>query len=280
MLSFAAIMLLFAVSCIYRGRMLGDISFALFTSSVYSIITYIVINYRKYKSKGLVLRAYFVFLFRRRRKVRISISYLYRIVIRDPRDNQERFLLITNAKWGNVTPVGGTYKYFDSAEAFLKSVDAKACVEAEANEREDYKNDLRLILPVNNLWKIFNWFDKGFEREYDVIREFYEELIDSGLCGLSEFKKLNYSKYASHKRFHKYNKAKGYYEIHQFDVFQIFLNGTQESEINTCIENCSKAQRKDDVRTTARLYLASEEEIRKDRLSNGLVLGDNAKFVL
>jgi hypothetical protein len=119
------------------------------------------------------------------KKIRVSISYLYRIKVDD------KYLLIqSNRIKGQYQPIGGVYKRFNTAsDVFdkLKIVD----VSGYAADK-DGRNDLRVKVPSKNLVKFIKWFESREDRELDPLREFYEELVGVGILSKENFPHFNY----------------------------------------------------------------------------------------
>lgn len=106
------------------------------------------------------------------RKKECRISFACLLAIR----HDDRYLLIRNFNRPETFgPIGGVYKYYDTAKSFLDSVQYRQQHTVKAREH----NDLRGFIPINNLNKMIKWFDKGIDREVEsVSREFREEIIE------------------------------------------------------------------------------------------------------
>jgi hypothetical protein len=112
-------------------------------------------------------------------KVRISVSYLFRIKVDD------RYMLIKGRRWDQYQPVGGVYKVSSGARQFLNDVGAldDDLVPVDAVS----KNDLRIRIPGRNLIRFMRWFEAGFSRETSPWREFCEELIVTNILRFEDF---------------------------------------------------------------------------------------------
>lgn len=119
-----------------------------------------------------------------RETVRVSASYLYRIRVGN------EYLLIKSARFDHFQPVGGVYKFHASSaerRRDLQILDDDLLVPDEVSE-----GDLRVRLPGRNLLSFVRWFEEGRGREVDGWREFYEELVGSGILPSSAFKFVKY----------------------------------------------------------------------------------------
>jgi len=212
-----------------------------------------------------------------KRKIRVSMAALFRVIVED------KYLLITNIKHRVIAPVGGVYKFFKPAKVFIQD-ELKAEEERIAPTFVDpkkYENDLRLIFPIGKLLKFLQWFDSGKGREYSPIREFYEELIDTGLIANSSiFYNIKFSKYNTIRVFTKYDIAGGYhYSLHHYDIFDVYLTDEQKNIIKQVVESTLKTPIKP-FEIPDGLFLATKNEIESGQLSIGQKLGNNVRFIL
>ena len=113
------------------------------------------------------MRIWFMLLFNRNERVRISCAYLFRI------KSDNKYLLIKNKRIDQFQPVGGVYKYYES----FKDESNKLGLTFEKNDNFYEKNDLRVYVPAKKVLRFIKWFNSGKNREINVTREFYEELI-------------------------------------------------------------------------------------------------------
>jgi hypothetical protein len=130
-------------------------------------------------TSGKYLRLSFYGLRYRRRLVRVSVSYLFRIKL------DGDYLLIRSARFQNFIPVGGVYKVSPRAgNAFdrFSAIDDDLVAIDEVSDR-----DLRIRLPANRLVTFLRWFERGVERETSPWREFYEELLTDGILPTAAF---------------------------------------------------------------------------------------------
>lgn len=114
-----------------------------------------------------------------RRRVRVSVSYLYRISLCGS------YLLVRGHRWPQYQPVGGVYKTTPAASPTLDEIGALNDDLVQPDELSEH--DLRLRIPGRNLYRFYQWFDSGKDRETSPWREFYEELVKPGLLASAEF---------------------------------------------------------------------------------------------
>ncbi|MEH1028554.1 hypothetical protein V6W11_12485 [Micromonospora profundi] len=115
----------------------------------------------------------------RNRMIRVSLSYIFRIKVDD------RYLFIKSARAPVYLPVGGVYKMTAGAKGLLDSMGVVAddLVPVDAVSRDD----LRVRVPGKNLSQFMRWFNRGTSRETDHWREFYQELVESGIVDADVF---------------------------------------------------------------------------------------------
>ncbi|MFC0490284.1 SMODS-associated NUDIX domain-containing protein [Sinomonas atrocyanea] len=179
-----------------------------------------------------------------RKRVRISASYLYRIRI----DNE--YLLIRGQRFDQYQPVGGVYKSHPSSSGVL----------GEMNVLNDdllapdaiSEGDLRVRVPGKHLLPFVRWFEEGHGREIDGWREFYEELVATGILSKELF------------RFVKYDHVKRLYQPMRFspwansqeiliaDILELLPTPAQEQELRQL-----KSKSHPDI------FWASETQIRR-----------------
>ena len=121
-----------------------------------------------------------------RTRVRISASYLYRIRV----DNE--YLLVKGNRFDQYQPVGGVYKAYPSSSGDrgdMDVLDDDLLVPDAVSE-----GDLRVRVPGRNLYKFVRWFEGNKGRETDCWREFYEELVVTGVLPKKEFRHVKYER--------------------------------------------------------------------------------------
>jgi hypothetical protein len=204
-------------------------------------------------------------------KIRFSFSYLYRIEIDD------KFLLTKNIAHGNISPAGGVYKYYESANEFLRKINCNTSLEMDvvANHQK-YEKDLRIIVKLCDAPALIRWFQDGTSREYCPTREFDEELNNTGLipANVSSCEVF----FEKHKTCKRIRKSSEYYKFHWFDVFIVKLTDDQKNIVKSAIERNQQIAKED--RNNMQLFLATSREIENGRLSNGLRTGDHTACIL
>lgn len=117
-------------------------------------------------------------------RVRISASYLYLIRLDD------EYLLIKGQRFDHFQPVGGVYKTHPSSYGErnrLGMLDDNLLKPDQISE-----GDLRVRVPGRRLVAFVRWFESGRGREVDGWREFYEELVATGILPGDDFRYVNY----------------------------------------------------------------------------------------
>ena len=109
---------------------------------------------------------------RKNEDIRVSVAYLYRIVV------DGDYLLVKGNRIDQYQPVGGVRKSFPGAQSTFRNLsvrpDDNLTVDA-VSER-----DLRVRMPAKNLLKFLNWYETKHDREICQQREFKEELVSPG----------------------------------------------------------------------------------------------------
>lgn len=116
----------------------------------------------------------------RRRDIRVSIAYLFSIPVDD-----EQLLVRGHRITTQFQPVGGVYKTYLSDSEMLRRFDARP--DGRFTPDKKSRRDLRVRIPGRNLYKLIRWFKSRQDRELFPIREFHEELINSGLLDKDKF---------------------------------------------------------------------------------------------
>ncbi|WFA83469.1 hypothetical protein [Paenibacillus amylolyticus] len=157
----------------------ASISTSIIASVIIIIVSFVFKNYGKI---NLYLRSKFIL---RNKYIRVSISYLFRIKI------DQKYFLVKGNRISQYAPVGGVYKrYVDSLGIFreLEVLDDNLIPIDQSS-----KDDLRVRVKGKYLMEFISWFEKGHNREISGEREFYEELILSGILPKEKFPYINYS---------------------------------------------------------------------------------------
>jgi hypothetical protein len=191
-----------------------------------SMIVWIIKNGRLVM---IFLRTNFPFTFFR--PIRITMAYLFRIEL----DGQ--YLLIRNNRAiEGFQPVGGVYKYlkYENSELFDKQ---GLIPDTKISRDKIGENDLRLQMKrrCKLIWFI-NWFAKKKNREVDPWREFYEELLNTGVLTLDNFPHIQYRFVRQHREL-KYSKHHKILEYRVADIYELqFTSEKQKDEIRRLME--------------------------------------------
>jgi len=182
-----------------------------------------------------------------KKRIRLSISYIFKIEIDD------KYLLIKGKRIDQFQPVGGVFKTMESFESIKSELD----IQNDNSIKRDGKisKDLRINTPSKNVVKVIKWFQSRKNREICVLREFKEELVESGFISSKVLNDFNpeYLKtvntnilYSTHFQMH---------ELLIYEIYTIVLN-THNKEIIK-----KKVKESDD------LVLVTEDEINKECIS-------------
>jgi hypothetical protein len=162
----------------------------------------------------------------RKQSIRFSMSYQYRIKIKD------KYLLVKNSNFDVYQHVGGKYKRLPSSQAFLQSeFDARDDIKLQTTGL--MKDDFAIFIPAGKAIKFLDWFRKGKDREISHWREFYEELIQGkgSVLNPSNFPYVNYNYAGSVITPIKWAAPWKCYEILQFDILDLLPTPAQEAEL-------------------------------------------------
>lgn len=147
---------------------MADFLLSNIASAIFGAVFTSVIDFFK-NTKGYI-KIWFGLLGHRKERIRFSCGYLFRIKM----DN--RYLLIKGKRIEQFQPIGGVYKYYSSFNDIKNSLN----ITEEQNSTFYEDGDLRVYVPGKNVLKFIRWFNSGKNREVNVTREFYEELIVPG----------------------------------------------------------------------------------------------------
>jgi hypothetical protein len=157
----------------------------------------------------------------RRKSIRVSTSYLFKIYV------DGKYLLIRGSRYRTqFQPVGGVHKVSPQGNATLSAIGVTGddLIPLDAISY----HDLRVRVPGKNIFKFFQWFDSRQGREDSPWREFQEELIATGILPQEKFPHImhNYLKREVDPiRFSEWADA---LEILVADVYELVPNQEQE----------------------------------------------------
>lgn len=180
-----------------------------------------------------------------------------------------KYLLIRGNRIKNkYQPIGGVYKFYQEARDFLNSLNFIPDVKVGNIDDTD---DLRIKLNGKYLLSFYEWFFSMNNREYDPTREFYEEMIKTGLLPEEKFRNMHYRKIRKHdigitnSTYHKMH------EVIYADIFEVTLTKEQKQLILEAVK-----------KHPDKLILATDEEMIQERTSDSVDtnIGNNAKWLL
>lgn len=154
--------------------------------------------------------------------IRISFSYLIRVKI------DSKYLMIYSKKNDMYQPIGGVYQFESSVKTMLKE---KFDFQPDSSHRD--KNDFRALVSLRKLDRFIKWFDKNENRETTPYREFYEEVIKTGLLDPKMFNNdnLSFSKIKTFYQGIQFSPHYSHYELLRFDLYELELNDEQENNV-------------------------------------------------
>ncbi|MBT1620001.1 hypothetical protein KK090_12115 [Curtobacterium flaccumfaciens pv. poinsettiae] len=179
-----------------------------------------------------------------RRYIRLSVAYLYRIKV----DN--KYLLVKGKRFDQYQPVGGVYKThssFSSKRQKFGILDDNLLTPDTVSEA-----DLRVRLRGRWLYGFVSWFRTGMNRETDCWREFYEELVVTGLLSRSNFGYIKYDKVRTRYSPLRYSDWAQSKELLIHDIVELIPTGDQLAELRSLLNSAD-----------ARILWADEAQIRQ-----------------
>lgn len=178
--------------------------------------------------------------FIRKDKIRVSMSYIYKIEIDD-----DKYLLVKNSHQENTYQfVGGKYKYYDSAVDCLKKLEMEP--DDKLKQTQKRKRDIAFYIPAKNFYKFLKWFESGKDREIDHYREFEEELLTTTktespvIRNRDIFNRIEFKKdmvLTTGIRRSPSESGWNCIEYNQYDVLEPLLTDTQKNELRKIQEN-------------------------------------------
>ncbi|WP_125395579.1 hypothetical protein [Streptococcus oralis] len=167
----------------------------------------------------------------REKQVRFSLAYLFRIKI------DGKYLLVKNSKIANqYQPIGGVYKKFASFDNIANELG----VTYEKKTNFIVSDDLRVYVQSKNTIKFVKWFHTRKNREFNVIREFFEEIIDKNILEIQNLKDIEFEFIKTYDSGLHYTEQFGSYEILLHDIFEVRLKlNDVEEKLKQYIESSS-----------------------------------------
>ena len=185
------------------------------------LVTAIITNRKKIvtRIKGLFLS---------KKKVRMSLSYLFSICI----DN--KYLLIKGGRVDQFQPLGGVFHYFDSFNEIKNRLNISDVTSSQFHD----KNDLRIFVPGNNVLSVVDWFHSRKSRECTVTREFIEELVDTGVLEIQDLKEVQFEFKKSIETGIRFSEP---FKMNEYNIYEIYKVTFSDKSLETKIlANTSK----------------------------------------
>jgi hypothetical protein len=92
-------------------------------------------------------------------------------------------------------------------------------------------NDLRFRVKGKHTIDVVRWFEEGKEREVNAQREFYEELVETGIVNKDIFKFINYKHIKRHSRNLKWSDFHHCYEVLIYDIYELLPTSEQKKAL-------------------------------------------------
>lgn len=167
-------------------------------------------------------------LFLSKKKVRMSLSYLFSICI----DN--KYLLIKGGRVDQFQPLGGVFHYFDSFNEIKNRLNISDVTSSQFHD----KNDLRIFVPGNNVLSVVDWFHSRKNRECTVTREFIEELVDTGVLEIQDLKEVQFEFKKSIETGIRFSEP---FKMNEYNIYEIYKVTFSDKSLETKIlANTSK----------------------------------------
>ncbi|WP_338106069.1 hypothetical protein [Streptomyces coelicoflavus] len=186
--------------------------------------------------------------------VRISAAYLFKIKV------DGKYLLIQGRRFPQLQPVGGVYKASSSGRAFLALIGAQDDSLIPFDDQSS--SDLRIRIKGRQIPKFYAWFDSREGREDSPWREFYEELISTGILPAEEFP-FTFQDYVKREVDPiRYSEHAQSLEILIADVYELLPTPSQEAALRVLAN----------TETTEVVWVTEETVRRRGVLPNGTTL--------
>lgn len=180
----------------------------------------------------------------RSRQVRVSYSYLYRFRLGG------QYLLVQGNRFPQFQPVGGVYKTLATGSGVLAKFGAAQDDLVPIDPTSE--NDLRIRLRGKELYAFYKWLESGTGRETAPWREFYEELVLSGVLTAAAFPYVHHAFLGRTVRPMRYSPYAASDELLIADIYELLPTVTQLVEL-TALQ----------MHGDSRIRWATEDEIRR-----------------
>lgn len=214
---------------------------------------------------GKYLRLGFYAVCHPRSRIRVSVSYLYRIKVGTD------YMLIRGHRFQQFQPVGGVYKILPKSTTILSKFQALDDDLVPVDPKSQH--DLRLRIPSAHLIGFMRWFESGTDREVGPWREFQEELIATGILPAETFRTASSRFVARTIRPLRYSPRAAAYELLVADIFELAPTDEQEE----CLRRMRDAGHQE-------VLWATESQIRRQGAVPGknqsVEIGAHAEWVI
>jgi hypothetical protein len=160
----------------------------------------------------------------RRRSIRVSTSYLFRILI------DGKYLLIRGSRYMHqFQPVGGVHKVSPQGSSTLS---AMGVTDDDLIPVDPARyGDIRVRVPGRKIAKFFRWFDSRQGREDSPWREFQEELVAAGIVSRENFPYIMHNYLRREVDPVRYSEYADSLEILVADIYELVPTQDQENEL-------------------------------------------------
>ena len=154
-------------------------------------------------------------------------------------EDHGRFLLLRGSRIPNqYQPVGGVYKFNDSARGLLQEWGARTDDLIPIDEVS--ADDLRLRIPGRRLVAFVKWFESGRSREIGPWREFYEELVKTMVLPGDNFPHVRADFIRRHFSQVRYSPFSRCQELLIADIYELLPTETQRRSLRAITESSSE----------------------------------------
>lgn len=165
----------------------------------------------------------------RRKRIRVSMSYIYRIKVKD------QYLLVENSDKTCYQPVGGKYKRQNNTHNVLSKFNFTEDEKLQTHGKN--KGDLTINLPARNVLPFIDWFNKKQDREISQWREFYEELVATEILSFENFGTIDYEHVVTFRsKLNAPSSWGGVLGIWHYEVYDLLPTPEQELELESLLE--------------------------------------------
>jgi hypothetical protein len=160
----------------------------------------------------------------RRKSIRISTSYLFKIYL------DGKYLLIRGSRYrAQFQPVGGVHKVSPQGNSTLSAmgVTDDDLIPLDAVSY----GDLRVRVPGKKVFQFFRWFESRQGREDSPWREFQEELLETGILPAGKFPHIMHNYRGREVDAIRYSEWAASLEILVADIYELVPNQEQEEAL-------------------------------------------------